>query len=160
MEDLDMRAMLEQMEHNETEELRRILICDPEQMIAKYRKFEKIIAYTYQICGDHNVPDSILDILAEPEEATDEQVEAMLPYQREEAPTIKEAREALDNMDDYARMSTGVNAIGPRECLEKFIDASEARFNRLRAVFHVNMTRAFPGKTHEEIAAEIDKALL
>jgi hypothetical protein len=41
------------------------------------------------------------------------------------ATDIKAAREALDNMDDYARMNTGVNAIGPRKVLEDFISAAE-----------------------------------
>lgn len=39
--------------------------------------------------------------------------------------TIKAAREALDNLDDYARMNTGVNAIGPRAVLESFISEVE-----------------------------------
>ena len=38
---------------------------------------------------------------------------------------IKAAREALDNMDDYARMNTGVDAIGPRKVLEDFITEAE-----------------------------------
>lgn len=38
---------------------------------------------------------------------------------------IKAAREALDNMDDYARMNTGVDAIGPRSVLERFISEAE-----------------------------------
>lgn len=38
---------------------------------------------------------------------------------------IKAAREALDNMDDYARMSAGVDAIGPRGVLERFISEVE-----------------------------------
>lgn len=41
------------------------------------------------------------------------------------AEQIKAAREALDNMDDYARMNTGVDAIGPRKLLEDFIAAAE-----------------------------------
>jgi hypothetical protein len=39
-----------------------------------------IIAYAYQIAGAHDAPDHILDVLANPEEASDEQIEAMLPY--------------------------------------------------------------------------------
>lgn len=31
------------------------------------------------------------------------------------------AREALDSMDDFARMATGVDASGPRRLLERFI---------------------------------------
>lgn len=39
---------------------------------------------------------------------------------------IAKAREALDNMDDYARMTVGVDAIGPRGVLEKLLDELEA----------------------------------
>lgn len=39
--------------------------------------------------------------------------------------TIKAAREALDSLDDYARMNTGVDAIGPRSVLERFISEVE-----------------------------------
>lgn len=38
---------------------------------------------------------------------------------------IKAAREALDSLDDYARMNTGVDAIGPRGVLERFISEVE-----------------------------------
>lgn len=41
------------------------------------------------------------------------------------AEQIKAAREALDSMDDYARMNTGVDAIGPRKVLEAFIAEAE-----------------------------------
>lgn len=35
--------------------------------------------------------------------------------------TTEQALEALDNMDDYAGMDIGVDPIGPRETLERFI---------------------------------------
>lgn len=35
----------------------------------------------------------------------------------------------------------------------------KATARTVRAAFHVNMLRAYPGKSHEEIGAEIDKAL-
>lgn len=35
--------------------------------------------------------------------------------------TKKQALEALDNLDDYARMEIGVDAVGPRTVLERFI---------------------------------------
>ena len=35
--------------------------------------------------------------------------------------TKKQALEALDNLDDYARMEVGVDAVGPRTVLERFI---------------------------------------
>lgn len=37
---------------------------------------------------------------------------------------IARAREALNNMDDFARMSCGVDPIGPRKVLEDFIAAA------------------------------------
>lgn len=39
--------------------------------------------------------------------------------------TVERAREALEDMDDYARMDAGVDAQGPRETLERFIAEHE-----------------------------------
>lgn len=39
--------------------------------------------------------------------------------------TVEHAREALEDMDDYARMDAGVDAKGPRETLERFIAEHE-----------------------------------
>ena len=36
-----------------------------------------------------------------------------------------DAREALDSMDDFARMDVGVDAHGPRGVLDRFIAAAE-----------------------------------
>lgn len=41
--------------------------------------------------------------------------------ERDRSVTKAEALEALDSLDDYARMSVGVNAIGPRGVLERYI---------------------------------------
>ena len=38
--------------------------------------------------------------------------------------TIEQALEAIDNLDDYARMDTGVDAVGPRELLVSFVSQS------------------------------------
>jgi len=43
-------------------------------------KLLTIIAAAYQVAGVHDVPAHILDVLADPEGATDAQVDAMLPY--------------------------------------------------------------------------------
>ena len=40
--------------------------------------------------------------------------------------TPAQALEALDSMDDYARMEVGVDAMGPRETLRKFIEQANA----------------------------------
>lgn len=63
------------------------------------------------------------------------------------AEQIKAAREALDNMDDYARMNTGVNAIGPRGVLERFISEVE------------RTTSPVSQMTDEQIVDEQQKAL-
>jgi hypothetical protein len=39
-------------------------------------------------------------------------------------PTKEQALAALDDMDDFARMQAGVDAIGPRETLRRFIEAA------------------------------------
>lgn len=39
--------------------------------------------------------------------------------------TVEQALEAIDNLDDYARMETGVDPIGPRECLISFVSQYE-----------------------------------
>lgn len=47
-------------------------------------------------------------------------------------PTPEHAREALEDMDDYARMDAGVDAKGPREVLERFIAEHERVMAELR----------------------------
>lgn len=37
---------------------------------------------------------------------------------------LEAAREALDSMDDFARMEVSINPIGPRKVLEDFIEAA------------------------------------
>ena len=44
---------------------------------------------------------------------------------RQEQPTKAQALAALDDMDDYARMTVGVDAVGPRETLRRFIEAKQ-----------------------------------
>lgn len=39
----------------------------------------------------------------------------------------EEAAKALDSLDDYARMPLGVDAVGPRELLEKYIKQQKER---------------------------------
>ncbi len=54
--------------------------------VSQLDKLLTIIAAAYIICGAHDVPDHILDVLCNPEAATNEQVEAMLPYIKENKP--------------------------------------------------------------------------
>lgn len=42
---------------------------------------------------------------------------------------FRQARNALDSMDDYARMNVGVDPYGPRTVLEDFIRKAEAESN-------------------------------
>lgn len=54
-----------------------LLSADPD-LVAKYQKLLRIIAYTYQLAGRVDMPDHVLDVLGDPEGATSEQVEALL----------------------------------------------------------------------------------
>lgn len=56
------------------------LLEHPGELVDGYQKLLRIIAYMYQVAGVHDCPEHILDVLADPESATAEQVEAMLPY--------------------------------------------------------------------------------
>ena len=51
--------------------------------------------------------------------------------------SMEEAIEALDDMDDYARMETGVNAYGPRGTLTAFIEQSHQNPNPISAMYHI-----------------------
>ena len=46
---------------------------------------------------------------------------------------IDSAKEAIDNMDDYARMSVGLDPIGARTCLETFVGNVEENVPELVA---------------------------
>ncbi len=56
------------------------LVVDPTGTAALCMKLLRIVAYTYQVCGAHDADERILDVLGDPEGATEEQIEAMLPY--------------------------------------------------------------------------------
>ncbi len=45
-----------------------------------YDKLFQIIAATYQIAGFYDAPEHVLDVLANPELATQEQIDALLPF--------------------------------------------------------------------------------
>ena len=57
------------------------LLAHPAILVDGYQKLLRIIAYAYQIAGVHDCPEHILDVLSDPEGATEEQIDAMLPYQ-------------------------------------------------------------------------------
>lgn len=50
-------------------------------------------------------------------------------------PTPEQARAALDSLDDFARMEIGVDAIGARGMLERFINHAEQLQAELAAVY-------------------------
>lgn len=56
------------------------LLANRDYLIEDYQKLLKIIAYTYQVLGAHDAAERILDVLGDPEGATEEQIDAMLPY--------------------------------------------------------------------------------
>lgn len=49
--------------------------------VADRDKLLSIISSAYLICGHHDAPAHILDVLSDPEAATAAQIDAMLPYQ-------------------------------------------------------------------------------
>lgn len=71
-----MQARLKRIEREQY----KALLANPALLVEGYQKLLRVIAYAYQIAGAHDCPEHILDVLADPEGATDEQVEAMLPY--------------------------------------------------------------------------------
>lgn len=44
--------------------------------------------------------------------------------------TKEQALEALDSLDDYARMDVSVDAYGPRRVLEQYIEQRDSEFQR------------------------------
>lgn len=58
------------------------------------KKLLSIVGNAYQIAGAHDVPEHILDVLSDPEEATEAQIEAMLPYVV--APSAQQAAGSID----------------------------------------------------------------
>lgn len=46
--------------------------------------------------------------------------------------TKQQALEALDNLDDYARMDVGVDAIGSRRVLREYIEQSAKEIEKMR----------------------------
>lgn len=80
-----MEKRLERLAREEYIEVLTRIQCDPYGMAEQYSKLLRILAAVYQIAGCHDVPDSVMDVLAHPEAATDEQVGALLPYSPERA---------------------------------------------------------------------------
>lgn len=77
------------------------LLAQLEAAQANTDKLLTIIASAYQIAGAHDAPAHILDVLADPEAATDEQVEAMLPYRVDQS-VIQIMREKFESILDFS----------------------------------------------------------
>ena len=76
-------VMAARLKKLDTEWLRDVVYFtrdNPLVMAQDYAKLRQIIANMYQVAGVHDVQEHILDVLADPEGATVEQIEAMLPY--------------------------------------------------------------------------------
>jgi hypothetical protein len=75
-----MAARIKILRQQALEKIADGIYTNPSGMAQLYDKLLRIIAYTYQIAGAHDCPEHILDVLADPEGATDAQIAAMLPY--------------------------------------------------------------------------------
>jgi len=53
---------------------------------------------------------------------------------------LEAVREALDSMDDFARMEASINPIGPRKVLEDFIEAAAELARRFEDAPKVEIT--------------------
>ena len=67
-----------------------------------------------------------------------------------------DAREALDSMDDFARMDVGVDAHGPRGVLDRFIAAAEDLARRVEGAAAASVTVTIPAISAGGYASEID----
>lgn len=75
-----MQKRLERQENDEFLVILKRMESDPFAMAEQYCKLLRILAAAYQVAGCHNAPDFVLDVLAYPEQATDDDVTLMLPY--------------------------------------------------------------------------------
>jgi hypothetical protein len=75
------------------------LVAQVRAMREENDKLLEIIGCAYQVAGAHGAPVRILDVLADPQAATAEQIDAMLPYTFDdmggEPLTVDDAYEAL-----------------------------------------------------------------
>lgn len=78
--------------------------------------------------------------------------------------TMEQALEALDNMDDYARMDMGVNAYGPMGVLKSFIEQSKQNPDQASPMEHlayvltqdlINIYKALGLDVDEHVDAEV-----
>lgn len=88
---------------------------------------------------------------------------------------VQKQRERIAELEGYLEASSQLNARAEQlnklfsdmaAALAELADGYrermaglERQLTSMRASFHVNMVRAFPAKSHEEISAEIDRAL-
>lgn len=75
-----MAARIRDLEEEALQDIGRRIRDNAADIAYQYHKLHRIIAYAYQIAAAHDCPAHILDVLSDPEGATEEQIAAMLPY--------------------------------------------------------------------------------
>lgn len=78
-----MQARIKRLEATADAELIDAMKFDAYEVAHYCGKLRQIIANMYQIAGARDLPEHILDVLADPEDATVGQIDAMLPYRLE-----------------------------------------------------------------------------
>lgn len=75
-----MEAQIKKLLAEERQDIADRMATHHTDMVYQYLQMRRIIAYAYQIAGAHDCPADIMDVLGDPEGATEEQIAAMLPY--------------------------------------------------------------------------------
>lgn len=76
--------------------------------VSQYQRLLDVIAAAYQIAGYHCAPAHVLDVLANPSMATQEQIDAMLPYYRAAPPLLTD--EQMPPLPESLIATMGYNA--------------------------------------------------
>lgn len=85
-------ARLRRSENEKLDDLNALAKSNPDALVNEFIKLRYIVAYMYQVAGIHDCDELILDVLSDPEEATEEQIAAMLPYMSTDAEDAKRWR--------------------------------------------------------------------
>lgn len=144
--------------------------------MGKFELSEKVWEIAYQ-AGRVSASHAPVDELAATQSTLDgmveqlEQIYAKYPHIADEMASGEIALAALDDQPDltiaymsgYARGKDAGRVLASqpiviREAADR-IEQLERENAELRSIFRVNMLRAFPGKSHEDISSEIDRAI-
>lgn len=78
-------------------------------LIERLRGVDKLLAIIgafYQICAEHDFPEHLLDILSDPEAATPEQVDALLPYVLpDDEPAVQIVEPIIRTKDEWTEIA-------------------------------------------------------